>query len=412
MIDANLSKQILNKIFASKEFASSKTDQDFLSYLVYSSIKGQIPKEITIAIDVFGKNSDFNPSIDSTVRTHIYTLRKKLETYYLTDGKDDKVRFVIPKGQYGVEFVSIHDHKPFKKILQRFYLLPALLVVFFAVISVYFWQKSVSLERQIKELKWVEKDNPIWSEFLQSDLNTIIVIGDYYVFQERYEKTGRECFIRDVEINSPEDIANFLIDFPEMKKSINETVLTYLGKEIPWSLQHLFSVFRRLEKKIKLKLASELLWEDVQENNIIFVGHFKTLKIMSHFFNNLRYKVELFPHEIHYMPNYTDTLETISLNSYYRYGFHNDYAIVAKFPGGNNNTIMMFTSFSSFGKIESVKTLTDPQFPQKVLDSQANKFEKMPPYFEVLFRVYGVEKTGFPTEILHFDEIDPNMIID
>ncbi|MDZ7724412.1 MAG: hypothetical protein U5R06_16815 [candidate division KSB1 bacterium] len=117
--------------------------------------------------------------------------------------------------------------------------------------------------------------------------------------------------------------------------------------------------------------------------------------------------MNLFPHQVYYTPFYTDTTETYSLESYYRYGFHDDYTVVAKFPTENNVT-MLIISFSSFGKVEALKKLSDSEY-LKILKKNQIK-DKLPPSSKTSLRVSGVERSGLNTEILHFHEIDSNLM--
>ena len=80
--------------------------QDFLKYLVDVSERGESPKELTIAIDFFGKDKNFDPAVDSSVRAYVSNLRKKLEHYYLTLGQADEIQVELPKGEYCIEFIQ------------------------------------------------------------------------------------------------------------------------------------------------------------------------------------------------------------------------------------------------------------------------------------------------------------------
>ncbi|MCB0276351.1 MAG: hypothetical protein KDI06_16165, partial [Calditrichaeota bacterium] len=100
MSDLTGYQKYLERILASNEFASSQTYRDFLKYLFEAAVQEKELKELTIAVDFFEKSADFNPAFDTTVRSHIYKLRKKLETYYLKEGREDKFRLRIPKGHY------------------------------------------------------------------------------------------------------------------------------------------------------------------------------------------------------------------------------------------------------------------------------------------------------------------------
>jgi len=412
MINKITAKNILEKILSSKEFVSSTIDQEFLKFLVNTSLKGKTVKETTIAFAVFNKK-DFNPAEDSSVRTHIYNLRKKLELYYLKEGKDDKYRLVIPKGQYKIEFINGSSNQKTKnKKKQSLAYIITTLAVIFAAIALYFGYRTFFLEKQLKSLNAIDTNNPIWSDFIKSDLPTMIVIGDYYVFQEPISKKDRERFIRDVEINSDKDLERYLEQNPGEKDKISKTNTTYLGEEVPNCIWYLSNLFQGTGKSVKIKLASNIQFEDLQQNNIIFIGHFKNIRIFNYFFDDLRFKVQLFPHKIFYTPNHSDTLETISLVSYYRYGFHDDFAIVAKVPGGNNNIIMLITSFSAFGKIEATRELVEPTLINDLLDRKIISQKSSPFYFEAMYKIHGVVKTGFRRDILHFHEIDPDKMLE
>ena len=72
-------KKYIDKILKSDEFVGSKTYQNYLTYLVDASLDNKELKETSIALDFFEKDSSFNPAEDTTVRSHTYNLRKKLE---------------------------------------------------------------------------------------------------------------------------------------------------------------------------------------------------------------------------------------------------------------------------------------------------------------------------------------------
>jgi hypothetical protein len=403
--------EILTKIYGSDHF-SAELDRKLLSYLIEAHLSGKTPKEIDIAKDLFHKDGDFNPIDSSIVRTHIYSLRKKLDIYYLSEGANDKIRIQLQKGHYKIEFLTTSEPKNPKRIKWNQYFTFALIVILIlSFFSFHFWQKSNSWEKQIKNLSLEQENNPVWADFLSSELPTLLVIGDYYVYQRPHKLTSSEQFIRDVEINSKDDFEKYLRRNPEAKGQYIQTPLTYLGMEVPYVVSRLTKVFSGDENRLKIKLASDLVWQDVQKNNIIYIGSEKSLRIMSSFLEQLRFKINLFPHKIFYTPNYKDTVETITLESYYRYGFHDDFPIVAKFPTTDKNIVMLMVSFSSFGRVEAIKELTTPAFP-KILQNKHFIQNEVPYYFEILFKVHGIERSGFDTEVLHFHEITSKVIVE
>jgi TolB-like protein/tetratricopeptide (TPR) repeat protein len=92
----------LERILRSGTFAKAERLSDFLRYVVRESLAGRADqlKEYTIALDVFGRPSSFDPHRDSVVRVAARSLRTKLHDYYDGDGREDPVVIELPKGGY------------------------------------------------------------------------------------------------------------------------------------------------------------------------------------------------------------------------------------------------------------------------------------------------------------------------
>src|SRR5262249_52982411 len=57
-------------------------------------------KESVIGVEVFGRKPDYDPKVDSTVRTEAARLRARLSKYYSTEGSQDSLLIELPKGGY------------------------------------------------------------------------------------------------------------------------------------------------------------------------------------------------------------------------------------------------------------------------------------------------------------------------
>jgi len=101
----------LAMLLASPLFAGSPRQQRFLDYLVTNTLAGNADrlKGYTIAVEVFDRKEDFDPSLDAIVRVEATRLRNKLREYYDTLGKQDRVRIDFPKGGYTLE-ISLQAH--------------------------------------------------------------------------------------------------------------------------------------------------------------------------------------------------------------------------------------------------------------------------------------------------------------
>ncbi|RUM95543.1 hypothetical protein EET67_22530 [Pseudaminobacter arsenicus] len=94
--------ETLEKLLTSETFGRSGRARDLLRYLVEQEQAGHADrlKGFTIAIDVFGKDADFDPATDAVVRVQARRLRELLAQYFQTEGANDPIRISIPRGSY------------------------------------------------------------------------------------------------------------------------------------------------------------------------------------------------------------------------------------------------------------------------------------------------------------------------
>jgi hypothetical protein len=99
-------REELSRILACHEFRTSKRSQDFLRYVVENTLQGHgdMLKERTIGIEVFGRPTSYDPSDDATVRVKAGEVRKRLGIYYSDQGAHNPVRIEVPSGTYIPEF--------------------------------------------------------------------------------------------------------------------------------------------------------------------------------------------------------------------------------------------------------------------------------------------------------------------
>ncbi|CAN7154852.1 hypothetical protein [Rhizobium sp. LjRoot254] len=93
-------------ILSDPRFKVSVRNRAFLKYIAEAAINGQSQgiKAYSIAVDVFGRNSDFDGDTDPIVRIEAMRLRQSLEHYYLSLGAGHDVHIRLPRGRYIAEF--------------------------------------------------------------------------------------------------------------------------------------------------------------------------------------------------------------------------------------------------------------------------------------------------------------------
>jgi len=107
-------REELNRVLACHEFRTSKRSQDFLRYVVENTLlgHGDMLKERTIGIEVFGRPTSYDPGDDATVRVKAGEVRKRLGIYYSDQGAHDLVRIELPSGTYVPEFHLVNVAAP------------------------------------------------------------------------------------------------------------------------------------------------------------------------------------------------------------------------------------------------------------------------------------------------------------
>src|SRR5438128_10567277 len=98
----------IEKLVASHALHGSESLCKLLRYLGKQALEhpGIPVKEYQIATEVFGRQADFDPQLDSMVRVQAGRLRTKLAEYYSSEGTNDTTIVEVPKGSYAV---VIHD---------------------------------------------------------------------------------------------------------------------------------------------------------------------------------------------------------------------------------------------------------------------------------------------------------------
>jgi len=95
-------REQLRRVLASKAFRQVDRLQGFLSFIVEEMLaaRGDKLKEFLIGVEVFGKESSFDPRMDPLVRVQARRLRTRLVRYYREEGQNDEIVIDLPKGGY------------------------------------------------------------------------------------------------------------------------------------------------------------------------------------------------------------------------------------------------------------------------------------------------------------------------
>ncbi len=398
-----LFRETAQKIIASPTFGRSETYANLLNFLVEATLLGEVPKETTIAAKIFGDQS-FDPSESTLVRVYVFNLRKKIDKYYQNQGEQDGWQLSVPKGSYEVvleekekkneDEVSEKKRNPTKV---RWILYAVILVSL--LLNLFLWRMNYTSENT----RQVIPESVIWEGFLNSELPYYVVLGDLFIYSEYNKQQGVNLTIRNYKMNSLESFEQMVAQIKDTTREVSTLSYSFLVKNSAEWIKSLTQLFSSYRQNFSIRYMTKFTSKDLMDNNIVVVGMLKTFGLFNNYFDNSKFTLLSFN---------TIQLQADSLQSVQTFtpsgdpdSFHTDYGFIAKFPGPNNNTVIMCGGLWDTGASQSLKMLTDPTLLSQLEDRLKEEFDIVPPYFEVLIEVSGIDRTELTPEILYVNKI-------
>src|SRR4029077_16169710 len=264
----------LEKLLASHALHGSESLCKLLQYLANHSLDhpGVSPKEYQIATEVFGRQKDFDPHLDSRVRVQAGRLRAKLAEYYASEGVDDQFVLEMPKGSYALTFHqrprgtgrnhanTSHETPNNLEVSGR--TSRALIIAVIALSVVLASAVAVAtdrfLNRRIAEAR-VASDSPdapvafhvFWKGFLTGPQEPWAIFSNAAFVGRPY--TGMRYY------NRARDSGGVILDH-------------YTGVGEVLAVHALDNVFGKLRQQIRVKRGSLFSLDDAKSNDLIFIG--------------------------------------------------------------------------------------------------------------------------------------------
>jgi hypothetical protein len=394
----------------------------FLRYVVLESINKQDGhlKEYTIAAEVFGRNSDYDPRNDSIVRVQAGRLRSKIGEYYATEGKHDKVLIDLPKGHYNAVFSyaragngdsaeateparptlvepiktgHLHPDTEYRPRSRREWIPVAALgaVCIFLLFLALKYSSEASRLRDSDKNKaqsdaQMEVLNPLWGQFLKSD-EPILVSYSNTRFQGRPE-TGMKL-LKPLESQSPTDIhSSYISDH-------------YTGVGEVMGVFSLGNLFAKASHTFKVKRSLLLTWDDLKfTENIVVLGSpaenlflrqlpqdqdfvFRVAKADN---QEERFGIVNLRPKRGEESAYLDRDDATSTSE-----ISEDYALISLLRGlETNHRLLILAGITTFGTQAAAEYVTNPEYVKELvthLKAGPGASGSIPPYFQVLIRV-------------------------
>jgi len=264
----------VDKLLNSHALHGSESLCKLLRYLADHALDhpGASPKEYQIATEVFGRPSDFDPHLDSTVRVQAGRLRGKLAEYYASEGADDQIAVDFPRGTYALSFherpagtarnhVGASHESSLEPIgasqtSRRWY--AGVLLVAAALSAVVAVATDRFLTRKTAEAR-LSSDTPdlplafhvFWKGFLTGPQEPWVIFSNAAFVGRPY--VGMRYY------NRAKDSGAAILDH-------------YTGVGEVLAVHALDSVFGKLHQQIRVKRGSLFSLDDAKNNDLIFIG--------------------------------------------------------------------------------------------------------------------------------------------
>jgi hypothetical protein len=196
---------MVQRVVSSAHFVKAPQLRDILVYLTRRALEDGATSisEHEVGRNVLGRRPDFSPNEDNIVRVQVRHLRKKLEDYFITEGRDEAIVLTIPKGSYVPSFQPRPDPLPVPALLEvpapdsrkngderpagprsRLVIAAAIglvcVCVALAIVAIRFWNENAELRARIPNFqdRIPASDDVLWPKIFAPGQSTTIVVVD------------------------------------------------------------------------------------------------------------------------------------------------------------------------------------------------------------------------------------------
>jgi hypothetical protein len=418
-VETELLREQAAKIVQSGALGRSRSYARLLEFLVECALGGRTPKELEIAMEVFGRGADFDPSQDSMVRVYAHNLRQKLEHFYATAGRNEPRQLQLARGEYRISLAASDDAAvatdaasaepppvapaepatPF--VRWRFAAAGAALLVLGVALGV-----GITLEQApALPAATAVAESPIWADMLDDDLPILLVVGDYYIYGELDEHGDVARLVRDFSVGSSRELDELMKNDATLMARYLDLDLTYLPTGSAFALLDVLRVLYISNKPVRVVSMSEMNEADLKSSHVVYIGYISALDKLEEFvFASSSLSIGYTYDELRNMDTgelYTSEAGMPEINRNYR-----DYAFISTCPGPGGNQLMIVSGTRDAGLMQAAHAVADPMFVQSIEKRRPDSNDARPPSFEMLYEVTGYGRTNLDAMLVHTAELN------
>lgn len=388
--------------------------RELFDFLVERSGDAAPPKEVEIAVSVFGKADAETLKDDPVARVYVHRLRKRLDDFYRREGAPEGVRLDVPRGQYRIvgvragaaeagpeenaETAEAEVQGRRQAAGRRWAVAAAIGIAAMLALNLAVWAllRPGGADASAAHPVWAAMDDP--------SRPALVVVGDYYMFGELENGMFLRRLVRDFSINSREELLRLRLQDPEAADRYTDVNLQYLPVSVAFALSRIMPAAPE-GKPVRVALASQLTADMIRDNDILYVGLFSGLSLLRDpVFAESRFAIgESYDEVIDAQTGETYVSEGFTPGTYE--GMYRDYGFFSSFEGPAGNRIVIVAGARDAGVTGVAERVAGPGALRAFDDATGGAAS-----FEALFEVEGQQNISLDARLLAAAPLDGSSI--
>ena len=413
------------RIIASRQFTKAPQLQDILVYICKRALTDPSAaiKEFEIGCNALGRKPDFNPHEDNIVRVQISHLRKKLDEYFATDGRDEPVQITVRRGAYIPSFEPRAEvaeapnpaparvnHAPPGDAGNRrplSWILPlSASTGILAIICLYLalWPPASHTASQAIASPFIRQD-PFWSRVFGSEQPAGVVVADTCLVMLQ-DILHTDISVADyLSHQYPEELLNKVPD-----RGLRSALQLIAGRQYT-SLADTNIASKLVElsrdfggNRAPIRYARHLNIRDFKTQNLVLVGSRRGVPWVQLFESQLNFSFEedKATHRFHFRNKRPKPGEPADYVPTENGDFAETYADIALLPNlGNNGLVLILSGISMIGVEAAGELVAGKDFSRelaRMIGPQAVRDQ----YFEILLKTGSVAGAARNSQIVTY----------
>lgn len=281
--------KVMERAAASSQLKRAARAREFLFYVANKSLKEGCTEvhEQEIGHAVFGRDENYETSLDNIVRVSATDLRKRIDGYFAAEGAEEPLIFEIPRGSYSPVFRWREKEIPAEQpaeaaeapasappapyYRQLPFLLVSVLALLLAAGCAYFWQQSRTLSKSNNALAGKPALAALWSRFFNSPRQTDVVLADTSfgllenITNEPYTLNDYLNYSYLAKVQASKMSADRKADLAMIMERDHGSIGDFRTVQRIWALDPASS-------KLVLDYAREFSADSIKRDNVILIG--------------------------------------------------------------------------------------------------------------------------------------------